>query len=511
MSVAERFLAAFVGSEVAHGTAVVLRTNRNGKAETDNRTVRAPLDKEKVQRHLRGELGVGSIPIKNDSTCHWGALDIDDYDLDHKSLQNDIQKLKLPLLHCRSKSGGAHLFLFLEEPLDAAVLREYLTEIKIALGFSSAEIFPKQEKILADRGDSGNPINLPYYNCEITTRYCFNKKHEAMEIEEFLDAIDSNRIKESELEGLKFSGKRKYFTDGPPCLEHIFSHGPVGENRNQCLTQIGIYTRKKFGDDWEPELEKQNRKMFSPPLEAKEMLTVQKSVGRKDYRYLCQQEPFKSFCDPELCAMRNHGIGSEAETMPQVGGLTIMLSEPRLYFMNVNGKRIQLFTEQLQNPMLWQRACMEQANEMPPKIKTKKWDQLVHALMRDAIKMEVPPELTISGQFQELLKTFCTGRVRAMVPEELELGKPWTEDGKTYFKMEGLLEFLKNRRFEHYTGVQIQEQLRRINGHDKCNGHHAIRKSDDTRTTVRVWWVPEFEETEVKLKPQEFKRDDIPF
>lgn len=152
-------------------------------------------------------------------------MDIDDYDLDHKSLQNDIQKLKLPLLHCRSKSGGAHLFLFLEEPLDAAVLREYLTEIKIALGFSSAEIFPKQEKILADRGDSGNPINLPYYNCEITTRYCFNEKHEAMEIEEFLDAIDSNRIKESELEGLKFSGKRKYFTDGPPCLEHIFSHG----------------------------------------------------------------------------------------------------------------------------------------------------------------------------------------------------------------------------------------------------------------------------------------------
>ena len=76
MSTAERFLAAFVGSEVAHGTAMVKRMNRNGKAETDNRTVREPLNVDKIQRHLSGEIGVGSIPIRSDSTCHWGALDL---------------------------------------------------------------------------------------------------------------------------------------------------------------------------------------------------------------------------------------------------------------------------------------------------------------------------------------------------------------------------------------------------------------------------------------------------
>ena len=238
MSTAERFLAAFVGSEVAHGTAMVKRMNRNGKAETDNRTVREPLNVDKIQRHLSGEIGVGSIPIRSDSTCHWGALDIDEYNLNHQSLQDEINKLKLPLLHCRSKSGGAHLFLFLNEFLDAAVLREYLTEIKIALGFSNAEIFPKQEKILAERGDMGNPINLPYFKAKMTTRYCFNKQLEAMEVDDFLDAIDKNRITVSQLEALKFSGKRKYYTDGPVCLEHLFSHGPISENRNQCLTQI---------------------------------------------------------------------------------------------------------------------------------------------------------------------------------------------------------------------------------------------------------------------------------
>jgi hypothetical protein len=98
-----------------------------------------------------------------------------------------------------------------------------------------------------------------------------------------------------------------------------------------------------------------------------------------------------------------------------------------------------------------------------------------------------------------------------MVPEEMELGKPWTENGKTFFKMDGLMEFLKNRRFDHYSGVQIQEQLRQINNDDKCNGHHAIKKRDDSRSTIRVWWVPQFEETEVKLDPEEFQENDIPF
>jgi hypothetical protein len=51
------------------------------------------------------------FPINQDNLCKFGALDIDTYDLDHKALGAKIRKLKLPLLHCRSKSGGAHLVL----------------------------------------------------------------------------------------------------------------------------------------------------------------------------------------------------------------------------------------------------------------------------------------------------------------------------------------------------------------------------------------------------------------
>lgn len=511
MSQAQRLLAAFEGSKAAHGTTKVGRIGRNGKAEADSRIIRELLTVEKIQSHIDGSLGVGAIPITAENKCKWGALDIDEYDLNHEDLQEKIQKLELPLLHCRSKSGGAHLYLFVDDFIEAAILREYLLEISIALGHSGCEMFPKQDKILADRGDVGNFINLPYQNAELTMRYCYKPDNTAMELTEFLDAIDEKRVKIAELEKLKFSSKREYFKDGPPCLQHIFADGPVSKERNTICMQIGCYTKKKHGDDWEPELERQNRQMFDPPLSASEMAgTVLKSCRKKDYNYLCKQEPFKSFCDPELCATRPYGIGDLGSSMPQIGGLTILLSEPRLYFMDVNGSRIQLSTEQLQNPRLWQRACMEQAQVMPQIPSLRSWERLVSGLMSNATHLEAQPELTISGQFQDLLRTFCTSRIRAMEPEELMMGKPWTENGRTMFKMHGLMEFLHNRRFTHYTPAQVQEQIKILNNNQECSGHHAVNKEDGKRSTVRVWWVPAYEEEEMDLKPKEYS-NEIPF
>ena len=511
MSAAKRMLAAFEGSKAAHGTTKVGRIGRNGKAEADSRIVRQPLTEELMQGHIDGNLGIGAIPINADNKCKWGALDIDEYDLDHDALQTKIRKLELPLLHCRSKSGGAHLYLFVDDYIDAAIFREYLLEISIALGQSGCEMFPKQDRILVDRGDVGNFINLPYQNADMTLRYCYNEKNEAMDLKQFLEAIDNNRVKISELEKLKFSSKREYFKDGPPCLQHIFADGPVGENRNQNLMQIGVYCRKKHGDEWEAELETQNRQMFTTPLESKEVVGVTKSLHKKDYGFLCKQEPFKSFCDPELCAMRPYGIGDMGETMPQIGGLTILLSEPRLYFMDIGGGRIQLSTEQLQNQLLWQRACMEQIQVAPPILKAKTWQTLLRKLMTESTKQEVPEELTLTGEFKELLRIFCTSKIRAMHPEEMLAGKPWTDNqGYTYFTMSGLTEFLHNRRFKGFTRAQIQEILKQMNGDQDCHGHKNVNKEDGSRSTIRVWWVPAFENMEGTLPIQEID-NDIPF
>ena len=96
---------------------------------------------------------------------------------------------------------------------------------------------------------------------------------------------------------------------------------------------------------------------------------------------------------------------------------------------------------------------------MPSKIKETDWVTKVNEMLKHAVQLEVPRELTVDGQFYDLLETFCTSRIRALSSEELFMGKPWTEDGKTMFMINGLMEFLRQRNFASFTRAQIQERL----------------------------------------------------
>ena len=56
---------------------------------------------------------------RENNTCRWGCIDIDEYNFNHLVLITNIRKLKLPLIVCRSKSGGAHVFLFTKKFVSA--------------------------------------------------------------------------------------------------------------------------------------------------------------------------------------------------------------------------------------------------------------------------------------------------------------------------------------------------------------------------------------------------------
>ena len=133
--------------------------------------VKKPVTKELYEKHLNGELSLGIVPIRADGKCKFGALDIDDHknseikkDFDYKELLEKIKFLKLPLVVCRSKSGGAHCYLFLTEWVSAATVRQTLKKMSYALGYErgTVEIFPKQDRLKS--GESGSFINLPYHN-----------------------------------------------------------------------------------------------------------------------------------------------------------------------------------------------------------------------------------------------------------------------------------------------------------------------------------------------------------
>lgn len=503
MSEAKRFMAAFEGSSVAHGQTEIGSKKRNGKMEAKSFVVKGKLTTEKIAQHLAGETGIGAIPINDEDNCKFGAIDIDTYPIDHQALVRKLAKLGIPMAVCRSKSGGAHLYMFLHEFYPASEVREYLTEISATLGHSGCEIFPKQDRILSERGDVGNFINLPYFDSENTVRYMVDANNNDVCLESFLTWVEKNRLTMEDLSNLKtgVSQDDEAFSDGYPCLQAIVNVGVPDGQRNQTMFMVGQNLQHKFPDGWKAEMEAMNQLYFEPPLPAGEIATLQSQLDKKAYGPKCKEEPFASHCNKRLCLSRPFGLKKQgAVEMPHIGGMTILLSEPRLYFLDVDGQRLELSTDELQQPLKFQRACIEQLNFMPPTLKPSDWQPLVNELLRTSSRIEVAEELTVAGQFKEMLVGFCTSRIRAVTPEEIELGKPWTENGRTMFKIKGLQDFLISQGFTKLSRPQIQERLKVFNNNEESHGTFRYRnEKKDKWVSARVWWVPEFKDKEIEL------------
>ena len=508
MSLAQKFFEYFSGSTLAHGRTVLPgNVQANGKQAANSKIIREPLTLEIVEKHLAGELGVGSIPIDETNQCVFGALDIDDYNLDLVQLKKKITRLDLPLVTCRSKSGGAHCYLFMKEKISAAEMRDRLAEFSSTLGFGNCEIFPKQVEVKTERGDVGNFINLPYFNAEYPTRYCLKEEGDAYTFEEFIELVEKSRLSAKDLKNLKINEEVDVLPGGPPCLQKLTEFGIPEGGRNTTLLNVGLYFKLANPSEWREKLEAHTQQHCTPALPAVEIVTIQGQLDKKEYTYTCKQEPLSSHCNRGLCRGRKFGIRSH-QAFPILGGLTVVESEPPVWFVDVDGARLELSTRQLQMQVEFQRAAMEQMYKMPPKVKDGEWRDLVDNLLEGATRISVPEELTQKGQFQELLEMFCTSRIRGQSPEELMTGKPWTEEGITYFKLTALQEFLKRHGFTQYTRGQITERLKEINGNDVADKEYRFKDSRDKWRKVRVWFIPEPQRGEVELPEVTFTSEE---
>ncbi len=506
----KRFFDLFEGHTGVYGQTFLLAQRRqNGKQEAKGTYIHEPLTAEVVREHLDGRRSIGSIPIDQTSMCSFGVLDIDDYDLDLAALYSKVIRLKLPLITCRSKSGGAHLFLFMSEKIAASEMRDKLSEFAAALGWGTCEIFPKQEILLADRGDVGSFINLPYFG-EYTTRYALSENNGSLSLDEFLDKAESARISAKDLSSVSIGGEETVLPHGPPCLQQMTELGIPEGGRNTTLLNVGIYYRLADPENWKHLLEKHNQEYCSPSLPAKEVVAIQDQLEKKDYYYTCKQEPLHSHCNKSLCKTRKYGIGNYYQA-PTLSGLTVVESEPPVWFVDVDGIRLELSTKQLQMQVEFQRACMEQIYKMPPKMKDADWRDLIDAILSNATRISVPEELTQKGQFLELLEQFCAGRFQAHSPEELITGKPWTEDGITYFKLGALQEFLKRSNFLIYTRGQITERLKELNSGKISDKRYSFMDDQGKQIAIRVWFVPEMKRGDVELPGVTFEPEDVPF
>ena len=269
-----RFIEIFTGLARAHGKTFVDKKGADGqKIKGKSFVVREPVTNELWQSHLQGvEPSLGIIPINDDNKCKWGCIDIDSYaGFDHKKLINKIDKLNLPLLVFRSKSGGAHVFLFTTVFVEAKQMRDKLLSISAVLGYGGSEVFPKQVE-LKSKDDTGNFLNLPYFNGNNTTRYCFNQNAEAVNLDDFFNLYELKKITPEQLEALEVKRPESEFGDGPPCLETI-TQTEIKDGRDRILYQYIQYAKRKWPESWQGKINAFNYKYFSShpegPLEDK--------------------------------------------------------------------------------------------------------------------------------------------------------------------------------------------------------------------------------------------------
>jgi len=456
MTLADAFSKRFAGLPRAHGrykvpTGIAPGKKRSGRGET----IREPVSVELWQAHLDGIMGLGIVPIRDDGHCVFGAIDVDRYDLDLKALEAAVLAAGFPLVVCRTKSGGAHLWLFTNEDVPAELMRGRLMEWAVALGHSGVEVFPKQTR-LAGVNDVGSWINMPYFAHEETDRYAIDHG-EQLSAEEFLTLADQRALLLDALEGYQLPTDdliEEWFLDAPPCLQTLAKRRFGEGMRNNALFNVGVYLRKRFGDQgWEAKLDEYNQRFMDPPLGHKEVAQIVRNVAKKDYIYTCSQPPIVAVCNKQICLTRTYGIG-QGENDPGVvfGQLVKINTEPPLWIWDVDGARIELHTPELKDQGRFQTRCMDVLNKWPNTIKPGKWAELVRDKLATVEVQEAPPEASPRGQVWYMLESYCTGHTQARSKEELLLCKPWTDPdtNKTWFSGSHFKKWLDQQRFHCY-------------------------------------------------------------
>jgi hypothetical protein len=514
-SPAERFFIRFAGLERAHGSYRPDGTERaDGKNEGHAETIKAPPNLELWNGHLNGVYGIGIVPIRDDATCVWGAIDIDlDKEPNLTVLAKQVHTLELPLIVCRSKSGGAHLYLFCSEPVPAQLLRGKLMEWCVALGYSGVEVFPKQTRLAGPR-DFGNWINMPYFGGADTARYAIDDAGRPLSVHEFLDLTDMLAVTASELEDIGMPADMTFggsLADGPPCLQCIAGKGGASTgHRNKMLFNVGVFLRKWHGDAWEGEFDSYNQAPYvDQPLPSKEMQGLVRSINRKNYEYTCNEAPIAQNCSRQICLTRKHGIGGgDGDPGVVFGSLVKLKTSPPMWIWDVDGERVELSTEQLKDQSRFHSVCMEVINKWPRQIKPNDWATLVRQKLEHVEEVEVPPDARPEGQMLQHLQNYTTGKAKAKTRDELLMDKPWvpSEDdllrygeqvrsARVYFKGGHFLQYLTQQRMTGVNEKKLWSWLRKFGAE-----HHAFNINGKT---VNVWSVPAFpEQTEPHLVPR---------
>lgn len=497
---ADRFFALYQGLDRSRGMWIPPQGKRPQRMETKKETVTAA----HVLSHLSGETGLGIVPIRDDETCSWAAIDIDAHDdgdsIPLAPLHEKIAKFKLPLIVCQSKSQGAHLYLFLKSPAKAKEVRAVLRRWAAMLGHGGCEVFPKQDRLQPDQ--VGNWINLPYFNASDTVRFAFDGE-KPLDLTGFLDLAESLQVEFKDVKAIQLPDD---LTEAPPCVAHLLTQGIESGGRNNALFQVGVFYKKSGVADIEETLTalNHNKKVMEKPLTVKEVKTIAGSLSRNAYKYRCNEPPMCNICDKESCRTKKFGITGEPTKMFNemlIGQLSRIKSDPPMFILEVNETPVRsLSLENLWDFSQLRKMIFGQVKVMVPPMKNEDWHLVLRKLNEDAVEIDAPDDASPNAMIQASLDEFLAKVWRRGSDNKIQIGERYsllmgrtvvevdkknTNGYVVYFRGSDFIAHLKKKRTEEFKGAQLWNILRNIG----CE-YESLRIG----RTVRDVWLKRFAE-----------------
>jgi Primase C terminal 1 (PriCT-1) len=420
-----KFATLFVGNTGYHITCRIDRPK-----DKQNVTQRKQYTIEDVKTHLAGGLGLGVSPLLPNNTCWFAAIDVDRRDdvdeVDFVSISERVQSAGLPLVVCRSRSGGAHLYLFLRKPAPAKLIRAKMQEWADKLAIVGTDcLMPSADYQVVN--DDGVPhisrsINLPYLGGDQTDRYAFNATGSVkLNFHQFLVRAEAVRIDP----GLLVPMPGDEFGEAPPCVQRLVKDGVSAGMRNEALTQIAIYLKRVDSKDVTPRLAVVNKSVLDPPLKMDELKKIANSVTRRDYLYRCKVEPCKSLCDSTACLTRKFGIRPAEHDQNEAGDALAALpviddiarvqdtEDGGVYRIRINGHSVTAPIRKLIHIREAQILFVERIGiALPAKISFSTWYDFIINHIRGARIDIQAAEDTDTGSVHAQINDFIAGRLK---------------------------------------------------------------------------------------------------
>ena len=434
---------------------------------------------EQYRSHLAGDTLVGIGVLCDDGRVWFTCLDIDDYDIDYHDVMSKIKRLNLPLVVFRTKSGGLRICLFFSEPVEAELAIERMHKLAASLGYSGCEIFPKQTKLLVDKGDCPSWIYLPYSgtgDAQFSEAGAMNEMGNLMNIDEAMRVCKKNRIDRSQFMNLfsaekaadangKKNGKKRpdrifmeegtkndlideIFHDGPVCLR-ILSRLGVGQGQqNYFLAHCATFLKKKY-ENWDKALVWVNYNVLMPVGDKEKLDDIVRRWENGTYEYLCHNEPMQSYCDTHGCRNKKYGVGSggDAVRYPDLG-MTIVNRKPPLFIISVGESRITMDSTELLNQNMFQTKFLEEQVPIPLSRKKDEHIHWINVQMSAATRVEPTSIMRTNAAEIEMISAWF-GRVvppwikRGMSDDKSDKIRVKEDERRIYFKWDRLVDFIR--------------------------------------------------------------------